>query len=108
MGREYQHREKPRGSDSWLEQRRVLMRAYGSRGFRDHAVAAQLHAALESAVDGGSRQPLLAALWSMRRAAPHWTGVAALDGARLVFVFAKKLRRARRESAAAENPSRQQ
>ena len=108
MGREHQRQDRTRVSSNWLEQRRVLMQAYGASDFRAHVQAAQLHAALEAALDGGSSRPLLAALWRMRRAAPHWTGIAALDGAKLAFRFAKKLRRARSASTTPENPAGQQ
>jgi len=83
-------------SRAWLEQRRVLMRAYAATAFHDRDIAAALADALGQALDGGPGGPLMRLLWRHRGKLPAWKGWPALDALRMQLRLAKKLRRARR------------
>lgn len=94
------HREKTRSPARnclWLEQRRNLLKAYAERPLKDHEHATNLLAALDTALRGGRRRPLLYELWRIRKAVRPQAKSAALHAIRLQLRFLRKLRRARKE-----------
>lgn len=100
MGREHAEARARRASSDWLEQRCVLSAAYAGRALRDSEAVGTLHAQLMAARAGGPVSPLLGTLWTLRDAAPRWSGWASLDALKLWTRFAKKLRRAQRAGRA--------
>ena len=84
----------------WLEDRRRLLEVYSEAAVPCPAGIADLRRALDEALAGGGRAPLLRALWRVRAESVAPDESAFLQAIRLQLRFLRKLRRAQHEPQA--------
>ena len=90
----------PNRNRLWLEDRRRLLEIYSEAAAPCPAGIAELRRALDQALAGGGRAPLLRALWRVRAEIVAPDKSAFLQAIRLQLRFMRKLRRAQCESGA--------
>lgn len=99
LGRDKNKTKSPSRNRIWFEEQRLILSAFSGSMLPGHEVAADFLDALDHALAGGNRWPLLRQVWRARRAALPGRGAPWINAIRLQTRYLRKLRRARNEPA---------